>query len=131
MGSGDDPMNTVEATPTRTTKPESIMNTVAIDILTECAQAGQSPAYVATDDQADLVHEANERFVELASPAFRSAAERVGVELVITSDAAEIDRINRSWGDDAKRNEAWQAVHDAVDVDLAGLARTALAEAAT
>ena len=100
----------------------------SIDILAECAAGGQSPVYAAPDNF-DALDEANRIFVDLAEPAFQAAAERVGVELVATAEARTIDDINREWEDPQERWAAWQAVHDAVDVDLLGLARQAVAEA--
>lgn len=105
-------------------------NMIAIDILSDCSYAGQSPVFVASADQVGLVGAADERFFELALPAFSQAAARVGVALMITSDASQVDDVRRSWGDQDAYRQAWQAVHDAVDVDLLALARQALLDVA-
>lgn len=99
---------------------------IAIDILTDCAYAGQNPASIATPDETDLIDAADERFLELVSPAFIAAAERVGVELTLTADAYTVRDIEHEWEDRDALRATWQAVHDAVDVDIPGLARQAL-----
>jgi hypothetical protein len=103
---------------------------IAIDVLADCAMAGQSPASVATDEQMDLISEADDRFLELVNPAFMAAAERVGVDLEITADGGRIYHVDRQWEDQDALWAAWQAVHDAVEVDIPGLARQALIDVA-
>jgi hypothetical protein len=104
------------------------MGTVAIDILADCAQAAQTPVYFLDDADLGTLDTANERFLSLARPAFEAAATRLGIDLVLTEDAGLINACRDAWADRDEYRAAWQAVHDAVDVDLARVARQAVAE---
>jgi hypothetical protein len=104
------------------------MGTVAIDILADCAQAAQTPVYFIEDADLGTLDAVNERFLSLATPAFEAAAERLGIDLVLTEDAGLINACRDAWADRDEYRAAWQAIHDAVDVDLTALARHAVAD---
>ena len=85
--------------------------------------AGQSPQYWAAGEYNG---EADEAFTEAVTTAVQEAADRIGVPIVVTADASEVDRLDRAWTDRDALQTTWQSVWDEVDVDVDRLACEAL-----